>query len=282
MITSFHIPASLEEARKLMNDGYIVIAGGTQINNGARLAADPAWVAGDQRLVSLQALGLTGIRRGDDGRALVIGAMTSLQDMADHQEVPAALKDAAGFIPTRNVRNQATLGGNIAARRSDSYVIPALIALEARLAAIAPDGGRKEIPVEDYLEDPADCLITEIVIPVPEVPCVAVKESRSQLALPVVSAAVALHPAGVTGGFRAVLAAGCVAKQSVRLPEVEAMLSGPEPPARADIEAAVAASVAPRSDTLGSAEYKRHVNAVRIADAVLAVFESAGASDGKR
>ena len=54
--------------------------------------------------------------------------MTTLQEIADSGFVPVALKDSAGFIPTRSVRNIATIGGNAGAKRADSYVIPALIA----------------------------------------------------------------------------------------------------------------------------------------------------------
>ncbi len=43
------------------------------------------------------------------------------------------LKKAAGFIASRNIRNMATLGGNIAANRPDSYIIPCLMALKAEL-----------------------------------------------------------------------------------------------------------------------------------------------------
>ncbi len=276
MIAEFVIAEDLAQARELMNKGYIILAGGTQINNGARIAADPRWFDEEQRLVSLQNLDLAHIT-GDTSGALRIGAMASLQDLADHEDIPPALRIAAGFIPTRNVRNQATIGGNVAARRSDSYIIPALLALAARLHGIAPDGSPADRSLEEYLEDPAGFLIREILVPNPSAPCVAVKESRSQLALPVVSAAVGIRE---TDGIRRfIVAAGCVAQRSIRLPAVEDLLnknagSGARPK-RDVIESAIADSISPRADILGSAEYKRYINATRIADAVFEVLNAA-------
>jgi putative selenate reductase FAD-binding subunit len=278
MIAEFVIAEDLAQVRSLMNKGYMLIAGGTQINNGARIAADPHWFDAEQRLVSLQKLDLGNITVDDSG-ALKIGAMVSLQDLGDDQRIPRALRVAAGFIPTRNVRNQATIGGNVAARRSDSYMIPALMALDSRVEGLDADGSPAVRPIQEYLDDPAGLLIHTISIPHPDAPCVAVKESRSQLALPVVSAAVGIH--GDRSSRRIVVAAGCVAGRTIRLSAVEDLLAIPgDPPDRSALEAAIAGSVSPREDILGSTEYKRYINATRIADAAYQALELAGLSSG--
>ena len=59
---------------------------------------------------------LKGIRERDDG-GLEIGAMTSLADVAEAEAVRASyplLAESAGLVATPQIRNQGTLGGNIA------------------------------------------------------------------------------------------------------------------------------------------------------------------------
>ena len=59
---------------------------------------------------------LKGIAVGDDG-GLEIGAMTSLTDVAENGDVRSGyplLAEAAGLVATPQIRNQGTLGGNIA------------------------------------------------------------------------------------------------------------------------------------------------------------------------
>ncbi|NBF39738.1 MAG: hypothetical protein GVY14_04925 [Spirochaetes bacterium] len=287
MITDFKRATSVEEAVSLHEQGYVYLAGGTQVNNAAAVGRGEA----PERVVSLDDLDLRGIDVRSDG--FVVGAGVTLQELCDHTGVPEALSRAAGFIPTRSVRNIATIGGNVGAGRPDSYLIPALIALEAQ--AETSDG---PVSVEDYVGGGRKALILRFHIPAVEGVCRAVKESRSHLALPVVSAAVKIVPgepgggsgggnAGGTGGRgaaggaiggpgairRAVVAAGCVAARPIRLPKVEAGIVSGELKAREALEKAVAESVSPQADILGSVEFKRYLNSVVITDCVLACME---------
>ena len=145
----------------------------------------------------------------------------TLQTLADDPTIPPALRAAAAFIPTRSVRNIATIGGNVAARRPDSYLIPALIALDA--VAETVDG---PVPVETYVSGDNTALILQFRVPPVRGVCRAVKESRSHISLPIVSAAVRVT---VEGGavVDARVAAGCVAKRTVRLSAVEELLCAP-------------------------------------------------------
>lgn len=43
--------------------------------------------------------------------------MSRLQPLRDARFIPAALREALGFVYSRHVRNQSTIGGEIAARR---------------------------------------------------------------------------------------------------------------------------------------------------------------------
>jgi len=232
--------------------------------------------------VSLDDLELDEIEVRSDG--FVVGAGVKLQELCDHTGVPAALSRAAGFIPTRSVRNVATIGGNVGAGRPDSYLIPALIALEAQVET--SDG---TLSVEEYVAEHRGALILRFHIPAVEGACRAVKESRSHLALPVVSAAVKIVPGdpgagGGTGGpggpgrgsgagstvRRAVVAAGCVGERPIRLRPVEDGIVSGELAEREALEKAIAEAVSPQADILGSVEFKRYINSVVIADCVRA------------
>ncbi|MFP4374696.1 MAG: FAD binding domain-containing protein [Spirochaetaceae bacterium] len=271
MIREFKRAASVDEAVSLHDQGYVFLAGGTQVNNGAAATRGEA----PERVVSLDGLGLGEIEVRSDG--CLVGAGVTLQELSDHTGVPAALRRAAGFIPSRSVRNIATIGGNVGAGRSDSYLIPALIALEAQ--AETSEG---TVSVEDYVTEAREALILRFRIPAVEGACRAVKESRSHLALPVVSAAVKIVPGepgdggpsagdgGPSAVRRAVVAAGCVAARPIRLRTVEAGIVSGELTEREELENAVAKAVNPEADILGGVEFKRYLNSVVIADCILA------------
>ncbi len=68
-----------------------------------------------------------------DNGALRIGAMSRLQPLRDARFIPAALREALGFVYSRHVRNQSTIGGEIATRQEESVLLPVLLALDAEL-----------------------------------------------------------------------------------------------------------------------------------------------------
>lgn len=299
MITDFLRASSVDEAVSLAKEGFVFLAGGTQVNN----TPFKKWGKDVEKVVHLESLDLAGIEQ--DGDDVVVGAMTTLQELADSEVVPAALQKAAWFIPTRSVRNIATIGGNVGANRPDSYVIPAMIALGA--AAELADGSN--VSVYDYISHGRDDLILTFRMPAicrphregagsidgsvsTRTAVDVVKESRSHLALPVVSAAVRLSAEGGSGSggstrggsdsgnangaksagtlvvTDAVIAAGCVAPHVIRLSTVESALIAGELGDGSELEDAVARAITPAADILGSTAYKTYVNSAVIADAV--------------
>ena len=103
-------PSSVEEAVGLLatHSGAQVVAGGTDLlPNMKRRQVGPATV------IALGAIeGLGGIEVGADG-ALTIGALTSVRDVAASPDVPTALASAAAQIASPQIRNVATVGGNL-------------------------------------------------------------------------------------------------------------------------------------------------------------------------
>lgn len=106
----FHSPTTLAEAVDLLSASpanAVVVGGGTDlVPKMKRRQVVP------QVVISLAGVPeLTGIRVAD-GRC-VIGASTRLRDIARAADVPPVLAAAAGEVASPQVRNTATLGGNL-------------------------------------------------------------------------------------------------------------------------------------------------------------------------
>ncbi|NLA92301.1 MAG: molybdopterin dehydrogenase [Spirochaetales bacterium] len=126
-------------------EGAQFIAGGTEI---LRLGS----LVEAKKVVSLKGLNLSGI--SEEKGIVTIGATTTFQEALENEVVPPYLKEALLYCGSYTRRNMATIGGNIALRRDDSYLSPTLIAAKARLILgdIASDGkyGEENIPIREY------------------------------------------------------------------------------------------------------------------------------------
>ncbi len=139
-------PASLSDALALQSqDGNRLCAGGT--------ALQLEWTKGlakPDRLVSLASISeLKGIDAGLE--SLRVGALTTLADLIRARDISVALPllhHALGKIAAPSIRNQATLGGNIAGL--SGCLLPALLVLEAKVAWLTP-AGATEMPLENWL-----------------------------------------------------------------------------------------------------------------------------------
>ena len=92
-----------------------------------------------------------------------------------------------------SLREQASIGGNIAAKRDDSYLIPILIATGATLEVINQKGQSVKKPIEDYLKsDYCPCIIQSLLIP-SEAKAKTKRFSRSAMSHSAVNVAVGPH-----------------------------------------------------------------------------------------
>lgn len=162
MVDNLIIAASAKEAARLRagekRSSYL--AGGTEINRlGGTIDA--------RTLISIGRIGeLDGISA--EGGAVVIGAMCTFQDLIDSPVVPGYLKEACRFMGSRTKRNMATIGGNIALRRTDSYLYATLLACGAKLTMINRAGKEERRCVCCYLhryEELKEMLITSVIVP---------------------------------------------------------------------------------------------------------------------
>ncbi|MBR3126549.1 MAG: FAD binding domain-containing protein [Mogibacterium sp.] len=161
MATQLLMAKSPEEAIGAKNASAVFIAGGTEVN---RLGSDAAAAA--DTLISLKrCAGLNLIE--DDGDNIRLGAMCTFQQIVESEKTPSYLKEAARFMASRTKRNMATIGGNIAALRDDSYMLPVLFAVHAELEVLKASGTEK-MSAYSYMEAAeagGDMLITAVIVP---------------------------------------------------------------------------------------------------------------------
>ncbi|MDA3939194.1 MAG: FAD binding domain-containing protein [Spirochaetia bacterium] len=256
MIKEVFKPVSFEEAVKLKSDDVYYLSGGTQINwtpvTQQRLKEGKPEI---EKVILLK--DLLSAEIGKEGSAISIGAGVTLQEIIDSDKMPDALKKAAKYIASRNIRNMATIGGNIAANRADSYVIPCLIALKADVETV--DEGI--MCVEKYAREEKISLIKRIILPPLDGVCVVDAVYKSSGSYPSVTTAVMVSKKEV------VIVVGCVSKHVVRLKKLEqSVLNGSL--SGSDLAVAVEAEVNPIGDLLGSAKYKKYLAGTMVAHSI--------------
>lgn len=85
-----------------------------------------------------------------EGDSVLIGASATFALLLSSPVVPGYLKEALCYMPSPQLRNQATIGGNIASWRDDSFLIPTLSASGAELTVVSSDGEKESMSIEDY------------------------------------------------------------------------------------------------------------------------------------
>ena len=147
-VSAYWRPLSIEQAFELLDrPDAVVLGGGTKLQSELSAAA--------VEVVDLQALQLDGIVPGE-GDALSIGSMTTLQQVADSDEVPAVVRDAARREQPSTLRTQATVGGCIATGDPESELLAVLLVHEA---VVRMDDGTS---VE---ERPLDAVLARLPLP---------------------------------------------------------------------------------------------------------------------
>ena len=242
-----------------------VVAGGTdllpQLKNGL---LRPAFVVDVSRVPPLRRLRV-------DRRGLRLGAAVTAREIELHPRVRAtypALAESAALVGSVQIRNLATVGGNLCNAAPSADMAPPLLALEAE-AVIAGRTGNRQVPLAEFFQGvrrtvlAPDELLLELVIPAP-----APRSGehylrhtpRRELDIAVVGVASQLTLSdGVCAKARIALAA--VAPTPVRATAAEQALEGqPVTPQLIEQAAALAVDAAqPISDQRGSAEFRRHL-----------------------
>ena len=103
-------------------------------------------------------------------RGVHIGACVKYSDVLKSNVIPNILKDAVSEIASPNIRNMATLIGNIGNASPAGDTLPVLYILNA-IVVLGSKAGKREVPIKDFIVGVrktirrSDELIIEIIIP---------------------------------------------------------------------------------------------------------------------
>jgi len=264
----YFAPATLYEACHLLaaHKGEArVIAGGTDLllkMKAGALRADPKAIVNIKRLHELRGL-------ADRQSVIGIGALTTLEELRGSplvRERLPALAEAANTMASVQIRNLATVGGNLCNAAPSADLAPILIALEAVAVISSPSGGRR-LPLDEFFVGPGQTVLTPgelllaIEVPLPAGRSAYLKHSpRQHMDIAVVGVGLALKlEADRCESARVVL--GAVAPVPWRARRAEEELTGSRlNPERISRAASLAAEEAmPIDDVRGSAWYRRRM-----------------------
>jgi len=170
-VFEYQRPRSLSEAHELLlRDDSVALAGGTDLLVAIRRhAADPGLVVD---LKSVEEIG-NGINL-DEGRLVIGGRVVMsrlVRDEAVNDEFPA-LASAASVVGSVQIRNRATLAGNLCNASPAADTAPALLAYGA---AVTITGGpaSRTVPLDEFFLRPGSTVLgrgevlTSVELPVP-------------------------------------------------------------------------------------------------------------------
>ena len=263
------MPGSVEEVVRVLGErgpDAKLLAGGTdllpQLKNSL---LKPAWV------IDLSGVAAVHTLARDDGRGLRIGAAVPARQLELDSHTRArylSLAESAALVGSVQIRNLATLGGNLCNAAPSADMAPPLLALEAE-AVIAGPKGQRRVPMTEFFLGvrrtvlAPDELLVELVVPDPgphSGGSYMRHTPRRELDIAVVGVAsqVTLKD-GACAKARIALAA--VAPTPLRATAAEQSLEG-QPLTAERIERAAELAVGaarPIDDQRGSAEYRRHL-----------------------
>ncbi|KXB63666.1 xanthine dehydrogenase family protein subunit M [Olsenella sp. DNF00959] len=257
------IAASAQEAAKLAASGAGYLAGGTELN---RLGSPLHY----QRLVSISRVAeLRGVEAGDG--EVLIGATTSFQEALQSELVPAYLKEALLFMGSRTKRNMATVGGNVAAWRDDSYLAATLLAVGASIGLMNESGATRRLSVAEWAQtQPEHRLVRRVIVPADPGWVTSKRYANTMESLSYLVVSLCLHD----GAARVALTVkGVGAFVSPELSDAASRGAGEDEL----VELAYGLDATIPSDMYGSERYKRYLAGVTLAR----MLEDAGRDDAR-
>jgi carbon-monoxide dehydrogenase medium subunit len=241
-----------------------VIAGGTDVMVDIKFKEEPGALVNIKKIPSLSGI-------SESSGAIRIGPLTTIREVETsrliREKLPVLWQSAHQFASLQ-VRNTATIGGNICRASPSGETLTPLLVLDAKALLAFAEGERSE-PFSSFFQGPgkssvgAEGLLTGIEIPLPADGSqgVYLKHAvRGAMDIAMVGVAVMLSANGANvQDVR--IGLGAVAPTPVRAPKSEALLKGkPLTAALLKQAAAMAATEAsPISDQRSSAENRRWI-----------------------
>jgi carbon-monoxide dehydrogenase medium subunit len=225
----------------------------------------------------------------DEGDKVRIGALTRMQDIVESpviREKLPVLAEAVSMLGSWQIRNMATVGGNLCNASPAADSAPPLLVHEARIKLASIEGTR-EIPITEFFVGPRKTamykteLLQEVIVPYDADFAKSYSYvklgRRNAFTLSVVAVATVLKVRdGVFEDVR--IALNAVAPTPVRARSVESFLKGREVGSEAIEKASelVLNDISPISDVRASAEYRKHASKILVKDTLLKALEKAG------
>ncbi len=269
MIETCFCPTSVEEAVRLLHDyqnDIRICAGGTDLFVMMRKGKSPC-----RYLLDISGTGLDSVRRESDGTIRIGASVTLTKAQYDPLLAGGAfecLREACGHVGSLQIRNAATLVGNICTGIPSADIATPLLVLEARVRAESVRGERI-IPMDEFFKGPRkialepDEMVTEVILDAPS-PDAAIASRfrkvgpRKELVISIFNIAVLAELCGDVAK-RVRIAMGVVAPIPVRLNKTEAFLEGKplEPSVVEEAIGLMQTEIAPRTSLHGSEAYRR-------------------------
>ncbi|MYH00912.1 MAG: xanthine dehydrogenase family protein subunit M [Acidimicrobiaceae bacterium] len=267
-------PADVAEAVRFLADhpGAVPIAGGTDVMIDRRLGRlSTGW------LVDISHLDTGGIVR--DGDDLTIGATTTIRSIETSRELAdtaPALVEAARVLGSVQIRNMATLGGNLCHATPSAEMPPPLLVFGSS-AALAGPSGERSIDLADLATGPGTTslapgeMLVSVTAAVPDGigSCYIRQTIRWAMDLAGAGVAASVETDGDTvTALRVGL--GAVSPIPMLVPGLDDIAVGHvlDPDVLAEAAARARDACSPISDARGTADYRRHVVAVLTARAI--------------
>ncbi len=268
-IENYAAPSTLAEALEVLAGGATVVAGGTDL----MVQVEAGTLSYRPTLLNIRRLAELGGIAQEGGR-IRIGALATITEVLENAllaEHAPALVAAADHFASDQIRNAATIGGNIcnASPAGDTLVPLLLLDAEVELASWQGSVERRSVALADFFTGPGTTvkaeneLLTAVSFATPAAGSVArftKSGPRPALEISTVSAGISgVWADGALSGVR--VAMGAVAPTPLRAPAAEAALEGKTLDDGVIAAAAQAAlsECSPIDDVRASAWYRNHL-----------------------
>lgn len=269
-------PSNQTELFSIMDehDNYHLLAGGTDVY--VKLKKDMIDL---DLLVDIRDV-LDGPTIVDDGKQVKINATATHRELATSDIINdefSALAEAANSVGGTQLRNMATVGGNVCNASPSADTLIPLYLFDAELTLVSRDGSRT-VKISEFITGPGRTKLKDGEY----LESIAVKKldgsydqvfekvgRRSALDISVASMGYLLKTSGgLVEDFR--LAYGAVAPTVIRIPRAEERLTGDKitEESVAELKEMVREAVSPIGDIRGSADYREEVS-VRLLERLL-------------
>ncbi|HUK40527.1 MAG TPA: FAD binding domain-containing protein [Candidatus Acidoferrales bacterium] len=262
-------PKTVSEALSLLakyGEQAKVIAGGTDVMVDIKYKEEPGCLINIKKIPGLGSI-------QENGASLRIGPLATIHEMEANNLVRDRLPvlwESCHQFASLQIRNTATIGGNICRASPSGETLAPLLVLEAK-GKLAFSEGEKSEPFSSLFKGPgktslgAKGLLTEIDVPYPAQGSrsVYLKHAvRGAMDIAMVGVAVLVTPDAAKNHLQDVrIGLGAVAPTPIRATETEALLRGKSLTAALLKEAAATAASesSPINDQRSSGEYRRWI-----------------------